>query len=117
MFKPKVLSMSNLTDKLIKKKEIKLQEGEQNVVEAPKTQCWTKAGLLSRIRSDFTCTGSSDRCNPLISLLCASLPGSQVVPIWPSWGPGGRRETACLTTKASGCDLQWQQNMTRQSSV
>lgn len=43
-----------------------------------------EAGLLSRIRSGITWTGSSTRCNPLISLLCTACPGSQVVPIWTS---------------------------------
>lgn len=44
-------------------------------------ECWTETGLLSRIRSGITCEGSTTRCNPLISLLCAARPGSQVVPI------------------------------------
>lgn len=51
------------------------------------TCCWTKTGLLSRIRPGITCTGSSTKCNPLISLLCAAQPGSQVVPICPRHPP------------------------------
>lgn len=57
-----------------------LSQGELNVDDAPKI-CWTQTGLLSRIRSGITCAGSSTRCNPLISLLCAARPGSQVFPI------------------------------------
>lgn len=45
------------------------------------TGCWAEAGSLSRIRSSITCTGSTSKCNPAISLLYAACRGSQVVPI------------------------------------
>lgn len=67
--------------RLKKKKKTPLQVN-RILFGVQKYKGWDEAGLLSRIRSGITWTGSSTRCNPLISLLCTACPGSQVVPIW-----------------------------------
>lgn len=94
---------------------------------AQKYEALDEAGSLSRIRSGITCTGSSTRCNPLISLLCAARPASQVVPICPPLAQGGfgrlqMRDSAprlrepgcaCRYSKEIRLWLKIQQNMTQ----